>query len=237
MIQLTVRNLHAHYGKSHVLHGVDLDLHKGSITSILGRNGSGRSTTLKAVMGIVGASDGSIGFEGTELAGLQPNVIAKRGIAYVPEDRQVFANLSVTENLVVGSQPRRADAPVWIKEDMFNYFPRLRERQNQRAGTMSGGEQQMLTLCRSLMGNPKVILIDEPTEGLAPQIVSILSDALVDIARRGVTVLLVEQKLALALRISEHVLVMGHGQIAFSGTIDEFKGREDVRRAWLDVAH
>lgn len=237
MTELDVRGLHAHYGKSHVLQGVEFKLEQGSIAAILGRNGSGRSTTLKALMGIVPPSEGSVLLNGCELAGLQPNLISRRGIAYVPEDRQVFANLSVTENLLVGMQPPREGAPTWSLEDMFQYFPRLRERQNQKAGTMSGGEQQMLTLCRSLMGNPKLILIDEPTEGLAPQIVAVVSDALTDIARRGVTMLLVEQKLALALRISQTVFVMGHGHIVFTGGVDEFKQRDDVRRAWLDVSN
>jgi branched-chain amino acid transport system ATP-binding protein len=235
MIQLSVSNLHAHYGQSHVLQGVTFQVPSGSISTILGRNGSGRSTTLKALMGILLPTAGNIKLNGVELAGLSPTKIARNGVAYVPEDRLVFPNLSVQENLVIGLQEPRLGAPVWTIPEMFDYFPRLRERRNQLAGTLSGGEQQMLTLCRSLLGNPLIMLIDEPTEGLAPQIVAQLRDVLLAIKSRGVTILLVEQKLTMALQISDNVLLMGHGQIVYSGSVSNFQQDASVRKRWLDV--
>jgi branched-chain amino acid transport system ATP-binding protein len=235
MIQLSVSNLHAHYGQSHVLQGVTFHVPSGSISTILGRNGSGRSTTLKALMGILLPTAGNIKLNGIELAGLSPTKIARNGVAYVPEDRLVFPNLSVHENLVIGLQEPRPGAPVWTIPEMFDYFPRLRERRNQLAGTLSGGEQQMLTLCRSLLGNPLIMLIDEPTEGLAPQIVAQLRDVLLAIKSRGVTILLVEQKLTMALQISDNVLLMGHGQIVYSGSVSNFQQDASVRKRWLDV--
>jgi len=236
MSQLHVTNLHAHYGQSHVLQGVNFDVRAGSITTILGRNGSGRSTTLKAMMGIVSPTEGSVRFDDTELAGLSPTRISRFGIAYVPEDRQVFPNLSVGENLLVGVQKARPDTPVWTIADMYQHFPRLKERRDQVAATLSGGEQQMLTICRSLLGNPKVLLVDEPTEGLAPQIVAQVRDVLVEIRNRGVTIILVEQRLTMALQIADSVLVMGHGQIVYSGSVVEFRKDTTVRKRWLEVA-
>jgi len=236
MIRLSVSELHAHYGQSHVLQGVTFDVKPGSITTILGRNGSGRSTTLKALMGIVVPTTGSVKLGPVELAGLTSNIIARSGVAYVPEERLVFPNLTVYENLLVGQQKPRLETSLWTIDEMYCHFPRLAERKNQLAGTLSGGEQQMLTICRSLLGNPNIILIDEPTEGLAPQIVALLRDVLLEIKARGVTILLVEQKLTMALDISDYVWVMGHGQMVYGGTADEFKSNEDVRRNWLDVA-
>ncbi len=236
MIQLSVSNLHAHYGQSHVLQGVTFDVQAGSITTILGRNGSGRSTTLKAIMGIVAPTGGSAKLKGFELASLSPTRISRAGIAYVPEERLVFPNLTVHENLLVGRQKVRRDAPAWSVADMYGHFPRLSERRNQLAGTLSGGEQQLLTLCRSLLGNPTIILVDEPTEGLAPQIVAQIRDVLLEIKRRGVTILLVEQKLTMALQISDDVLVMGQGEIVYSGTAAEFRQNTSIRKRWLDVA-
>lgn len=236
MMLLSVSNLHAHYGQSHVLQGVTFDVQAGSITTILGRNGSGRSTTLKAMMGIVAPTSGSAKLKGIELAGLSPTRISRTGIAYVPEERLVFPNLTVHENLLVGQQKVRCDAPAWSIADMYGHFSRLSERRNQLAGTLSGGEQQLLTLCRSLLGNPTIILVDEPTEGLAPQIVAQIRDVLLEIKRRGVTILLVEQKLTMALQISDNVLVMGQGQIVYSGTAAEFRQNMHIRKRWLDVA-
>jgi branched-chain amino acid transport system ATP-binding protein len=236
MIRLGVSGLHAHYGQSHVLQGVTFDVKAGSITTILGRNGSGRSTTLKALMGIVVPTKGSVKLGQTELSGLSSSVISRSGVAYVPEERLVFPNLTVYENLLVGRQRARQGTSLWTIDEMYRHFPRLSERRNQLAGTLSGGEQQMLTICRSLLGNPSIILIDEPTEGLAPQIVALLRDVLLEIKNRGVTVLLVEQKLTMALDISDYVWVMGHGQMVYGGTVSEFKLNEDVRKSWLDVA-
>lgn len=236
MTQLLVSDVHAHYDQSHVLQGVNFEIQSGTITTILGRNGSGRSTTLKALMGIVAPTAGSIKFEGVELVGMTPTKISRAGIAFVPEDRLVFPNLSVEENLLVGMQKPRPDRPVWTIEDMYRHFPRLGERQNQIASTLSGGEQQMLTICRSLLGNPKILLVDEPTEGLAPQIVALLRDILLAIKARGVSIILVEQRLTMALQISDTVLVMGHGQIAYSGSVSAFKQDTSIRKRWLDVA-
>lgn len=233
---LDVRQLHAHYGKIHVLHGVDFRLAQGETLSLLGRNGSGRSTTLKALMGLVRPTSGSVSFAGRELAGRRPYVIAREGLAFVPEAREVFPNLTVFENLVMGVQPVRPSTPSWSIEDMYAYFPRLKERRGQRAGSLSGGEQQMLTMCRSLLGNPRTILVDEPTEGLAPRIVAVVTDVIRDIARRGVSVLLVEQKLTMALRVADRVLVMGHGTIVFDGAPDALREAPEIRRTWLEVA-
>lgn len=236
MIRLAVSELHAHYGQSHVLQGVTFDVRAGSITTILGRNGSGRSTTLKALMGIVVPTGGSARLGELELAGLSATEISRAGVAYVPEERLVFPNLTVYENLLVGRQKRRQGTASWTIEEMYRHFPRLSERRNQFAGTLSGGEQQMLTICRSLLGNPSIILIDEPTEGLAPQIVTLLRDVLLEIKNRGVTILLVEQKLTMALEISDYVWVMGHGHTVYGGTVPEFMQNEDIRKSWLDVA-
>jgi branched-chain amino acid transport system ATP-binding protein len=236
MTLLAVRNLHAHYGKSHVLRGVTFALREGSICGLLGRNGSGRSTTLKAMMGIVPPSAGSIQLAGRELAGARPYTVYRAGLALVPEERLVFENLTVEENLIMGMAPSRARVPSWSIEDMYAYFPWLAERRNQKAGHLSGGEQQMLTICRSLLGNPRVMLLDEPTEGLAPKMVEVVAGVVRDIVRRGVAVLLVEQKLAIALKVADAVLVMGHGAIAFAGTPDELRGRPEIRREWLEVS-
>jgi branched-chain amino acid transport system ATP-binding protein len=233
---LEVDGLHAHYGKSHILHGVSFAVQRDGIVSLLGRNGSGRSTTLKAMMGIVPPTGGRVRLGDIELTGRRPYAIARRGLGYVPEERLVFANLTVRENLAMGVQRSHSGERAWTVEDMYTYFPRLRERRDVKAGSLSGGEQQMLTICRSLLGNPQVLLIDEPTEGLAPKIVEVVMDVILDIRRRGVAVVLVEQKLTIALRIAERVFVMGHGEIVFSGSPEELRSREDVRREWLQVA-
>lgn len=232
---LSVEGLHAHYGKSHILHGVDFHVDEREVVSLLGRNGAGRSTTLKAIMGLVPPSAGSVKLRGRDLAGAQPYAICRRGIAFVPEEREVFANLSVDENLRMGEQHAPEGAAMWTIEQMFDYFPRLKERRNTRAGSLSGGEQQMLTLCRSLLGNPLVILIDEPTEGLAPKIVHAVGEAIADIHRRGVSVLLVEQKLAIALKVSSRVCVMGHGRIVYEGTPEQLTANTQLMKDWLAV--
>jgi branched-chain amino acid transport system ATP-binding protein len=233
---LHVQNLHAYYDKSHILNGVSFAMPQASIVALLGRNGSGRSTTLKAMMGWVSPAEGSVRIRGQELAGKSAHVIARQGLAYVPEERLVFPNLTVEENLTMGVQPGPEGAHQWTLEDMFNYFPRLKERRNQRAGYLSGGEQQMLTTCRSLLGNPLVILVDEPTEGLAPMIVDVVTEVIRDIQSKGVGVLLVEQKMSMAMRVAERVLVMGHGEIVFDGSSEEMQTRDDIRREWLEVA-
>ncbi|MFY8118038.1 MAG: ABC transporter ATP-binding protein, partial [Roseateles sp.] len=209
---LRLENVHAFYGKSHVLHGVSMELRPGEIVSLLGRNGSGRSTTVKTIMGQVDGS-GSVRFGERELLGLKAYEIAQLGLGYVPENRDIFPKLTVHQNLMLGQKSRPARKPRWSFEDMYRMFPRLKERQHTEAGVLSGGEQQMLTLCRTLMGDPDLIMIDEPTEGLAPKIVELVAEYLKELKRRGLAVLLVEQKLAIALEISERCYVMGHGRI------------------------
>lgn len=232
MALLEISGLHAYYGKSHVLQGVDLHVKPGEIVSLLGRNGVGRSTTIKAVMGLV-QSSGSVIFDGKEIVGLKTHEIALSGLGYVPESRDIFPSLTVEQNLVLGQQ--RGKRSQWTIEDMYNMFPRLKERRNTPAGVMSGGEQQMLTLCRSLIGDPKLIMIDEPTEGLAPLIVDQVAEYLDVLRQRGIAVLLVEQKLAIALDISQRLYVMGHGTIVFEGAPDDLSNAQQVRRDWLEV--
>ncbi len=230
---LEVRDLHAYYGKSHVLRGVDLDVAAGEVVSLLGRNGVGRSTTLKAIMGEV-APVGTVRFKGRDIAGLPSYRIARLGLGYVPENRDVFPTLTVRQNLVLGRKAANREGR-WKLEDMLDMFPSLRAREHGAAGVLSGGEKQMLTVCRTLMGDPDLVLIDEPTEGLAPLIVKKVGELMVEIARRGVAILLVEQKLAIALDISRRVYVMGHGRVVFEGTPAELRANEAVRREWLEV--
>ncbi|MFT0548907.1 ABC transporter ATP-binding protein [Allopusillimonas ginsengisoli] len=232
---LSVQDLHAHYGKSHILHGVTFDVGVGQVVSLLGRNGSGRSTTIKAIMGLVPPTSGKVLLNGRDLAGQSAHSIARAGLAYVPEEREVFANLTVDENLIMGMQRAREGVPKWTVEEMFDYFPRIKERRNTLAGNLSGGEQQMLTICRSLLGNPRLILIDEPTEGLAPKIVTVVGEAIQDINRQGVSVILVEQKLTIAMKISTNVCLLGRGQIVFHGTPDELLGNSQLLKDWLAV--
>jgi len=232
---LRVDDLHAHYGKSHILRGVNLGVGRGEVLSLLGRNGSGRSTTLKAIMGLVPPSGGQVTLGERPLAGAKPHTICRAGLAYVPEEREVFANLTVDENLRMGEQPPAAGAPRWTVAQMFDYFPRLKERRHTQAGSLSGGEQQMLTICRSLLGNPLVILVDEPTEGLAPKIVAQVGECILDMSRQGVSVLLVEQKLAIALKVSSRVCVMGHGRIVFEGSPRELESDRALLAQWLAV--
>ncbi|MEX6507555.1 ABC transporter ATP-binding protein [Jiella sp. M17.18] len=236
MSLLEVRGLHAHYGKSHILHGIDMEVRQAAIVSLLGRNGSGRSTLLKAMMGLVPPTAGTVTLDGRQLSGQRPFDICRQGLGYVPEERLVFPNLTVEENLAMGGQKGAPGAPRWSAEEMYDYFPRLKERRAIRAGYLSGGEQQMLTICRSLLGNPGVLLIDEPTEGLAPRIVEVVMEVILDIGRRGVAVVLVEQKLTIALKVAEEVMVMGHGELVFRGTPAELDAAPQVRRNWLEVA-
>jgi branched-chain amino acid transport system ATP-binding protein len=230
---LEVKDLHAYYGKSHILHGVHMNVQRGEIVSLLGRNGAGRSTTIKAIMGQV-AMTGSVGFQGQSLAGMKTYAIARRGLGYVPENRDIFPTLTVRQNLLLGMKSRSQQGR-WRLEDMFDRFAVLRERANAPAGVMSGGEQQMLTLCRTLMGDPELVMIDEPTEGLAPKIVEQVARLFEEISKRGVSILLVEQKLTIALKISQRLYVMGHGQIVFEGTPDGLRANEAVRKEWLEV--
>jgi branched-chain amino acid transport system ATP-binding protein len=236
MSLLVVEGLHAHYGKSHILHGIDMQVPEAAIVSLLGRNGSGRSTLLKAMMGLVPPTAGTVTLDARPLTGRRPYDICRQGLCYVPEERLVFPNLTVEENLAMGHQKGAQGAHRWTTAEMYEYFPRLEERRRIRAGHLSGGEQQMLTICRSLLGNPRVLLIDEPTEGLAPRIVEVVMAVILDIARRGVAVVLVEQKLTIALKVAQQVMVIGHGRLVFKGTPAELEAAPDVRRNWLEVA-
>ena len=230
---LEVHDLHAYYGKSHILQGVDISISAGEIVSLLGRNGVGRSTTCKAIMGLV-APVGKIAFKSKSIAGLRPDQIAHAGIGYVPEDRQVFPGLTVRQNLELGLK-RAGVFGRWNFEDVYKLFPNLGERQDNPAGVLSGGEQQMLTMCRALMGDPDLVIIDEPTEGLAPKLVEQVGRLLDEIASRGVSILLVEQKLTIAMRISKRLYVMGHGRIVFEGTPAGLMANEAGRKEWLEV--
>jgi len=229
---LTVDNLQAYYGKSHVLHGVDLSVGAGEIVSLLGRNGVGRSTTAKAIMGLVDCT-GRIVFKGREMTGLPTYRIAHAGLGYVPESRDIFPTLTVGENLVLGLKGRRPGR--WSYDDMYRLFPRLRERERTLAGVLSGGEQQMLTLARTMMGDPDLVIIDEPTEGLAPKLVALVAEFLKALQGRGISVLLIEQKLTIALDISQRLYVMGHGHMVFAGTPEQLRGNRLIRQEWLEV--
>jgi len=230
---LSVEKLHAYYGKSHVLHGVSFEVRPGEIVALLGRNGSGRSTAAKAIMGLVDW-EGGIRWKDHSLAGKKAYEIAHLGLGYVPESRDVFPHLTVHQNLLLGQKGRGRNSR-WGFEDMYAMFPRLKERRDIEAGVMSGGEQQMLTLCRTLMGDPDLIIIDEPTEGLAPKIVELVAQYLTRLKERGVSVLLIEQKLTIAMSISDRTLVMGHGSIVFEGTPEELRANSYVRKEWLEV--
>ncbi len=230
---LEVKDLHAYYGKSHILHGVHLRIGKGEIVSLLGRNGVGRSTTIRAIMGLVDCT-GSVRFRDQEMVGLKAYEIAHKGLGYVPENRDIFPSLTVRQNLLLGQKKQQASGR-WGMEDMYQLFPRLKERAGTQAGFLSGGEQQMLTLCRTLMGDPELVMIDEPTEGLAPKIVEQVALLFEEIRKRGISILLVEQKLAIALDISERLYVMGRGSIVFEGRPSDVRENAAMRKEWLEV--
>ncbi len=229
---LSIQGLQAWYGKSQVLRGVDLEVGRGEIVALLGRNGAGRSTTLKAVMGGV-VREGSIRFGNTEIGNLAPHQVARLGLGYVPEDRSIFPDLTTMQNLILGE--KRGPGGAFGLPDAYALFPRLQERADAPAGALSGGEQQMLAICRTLMGAPSLLMVDEPTEGLAPMMVQTVRELLVAVAARGVTILLVEQKLDIALAISQRLYVMGHGEIVFEGTPTSLASNAQVRREWLEV--
>ncbi|HEX5783917.1 MAG TPA: ABC transporter ATP-binding protein [Burkholderiaceae bacterium] len=234
---LDITNLHAYYGKSHVLHGVNMQVGQGEIVALLGRNGSGRSTTAKAIMGLVDC-EGSILWKGQNIQGKKPFEVAHLGLGYVPENRDIFPKLTVRQNLLLGQKRTKGGngkGSRWSFDDMYALFPRLKEREHTEAGVMSGGEQQMLTLCRTLMGDPDLIIIDEPTEGLAPKIVELVGQYLQTLKAKGISVLLIEQKLTIAMAISDRVQVMGHGSIVFQGTPEELKADTYTRKEWLEV--
>ncbi|MCE8009073.1 ABC transporter ATP-binding protein [Aestuariivita sp.] len=227
--------MHAYYGKSHILQGVNMTVKEGEIVALLGRNGVGRSTTCKAIMGEV-TPIGSVKFKGEEIAGRKAFEIANMGVGYVPENRDIFPGLTTRQNLTLGLKPGQKDgAGRWSMQAMFEMFENLNQRADVEASVLSGGEQQMLTMCRTLMGDPDFVMIDEPTEGLSPQMVQKVAQVLQEIAKRGISTLLVEQKLSIALDIAHRVYVMGHGQIVFEGTPADLKAADEVRREWLEV--
>ena len=230
---LEVRDLHAYYGKSHILQGVNITVGAGEVVSLLGRNGVGRSTTIKAIMGEV-PPIGVVNFKGRSIVGLPSYKIARLGLGYVPENRDIFPTLTVRQNMALGQKQANIDGR-WKLEDMLQRFPNLARRADTAAGVLSGGEKQMLTMCRTLMGDPDLIMIDEPTEGLAPLIVKQVGELISEIASRGLAILLVEQKLSIALDISSRIYVMGHGHVVFEGSPKDLAANADIRRDWLEV--
>jgi len=230
---LEIKDLHAYYGKSHIIRGISFSVGEGEIISILGRNGVGRSTAIKAIMGEV-EHTGSIKFKGEEISRLQSYEIARRGLGYVPENRDIFPTMTTISNLQLG-QKKKGQSGRWSLKDMYRMFPNLGERSHVQAGLLSGGEQQMLTICRTLMGDPDLIMIDEPTEGLAPKLVEQVAVLLKEIVSRGLSIVLIEQKLAIAMEISRRVFVMGHGKLVFEGTPDELRSNDKIRQEWLEV--
>jgi branched-chain amino acid transport system ATP-binding protein len=232
---LKVAGLNAFYGRAHILFDVGLEVGRGEVVALMGRNGAGKSTTIKAVMGLLPRRHGEVRFRGKDIAALPPYRIARMGMGFVPEDRRVFADLSVMENLAAGRQPPRDDAPQWTPEKLFHLFPNLGEMPKRPGGQMSGGEQQMLTVARTLMGNPYLLLLDEPSEGVAPVIVEQMANMILELKREGVSILLSEQNLHFAELVSDRAYVLEKGQVCFSGTIAELAKNEDVRRAYLSV--
>jgi branched-chain amino acid transport system ATP-binding protein len=235
---IVVKDIHSYYGKSHILHGVSLELKQGELVCLLGRNGVGKSTTLKSIMGIVRPTQGSIRFDGKELVGSQPYQIARLGVGYVPEDRRIFKSLTVHENLLMGTQKAKNSGSaekVWTIDKIYEIFPNLRERRSNKGSHLSGGEQQMLTVARTLMGNPKLILVDEPTEGLAPLIVKDVLEMLAAVRKSGVTVLMVEQNFKAAIKVADRFYIMAKGQMVFEGGMAALLAAEDVRKNYLEV--
>lgn len=230
---LQLQNLRAGYGKRRVLQDVSLTVAPGEIVALLGRNGSGRSTLAKAIMGLVSAQ-GSVRWRGDELLGMKTYRIARLGLGYVPETRDIFPDLTVTQNLLLGQKSAHPSGR-WSWADMFGLFPQLEARLAVKAGVLSGGEQQMLALCRTLLGDPQLIIVDEPTEGLAPQLVQQVAELLKTVRTKGISVLLIEQKLTIALAISDRCAVMGHGSVVFDGTPAQLLADDAVRREWLAV--
>ncbi|MGA2316269.1 MAG: ABC transporter ATP-binding protein [Thermodesulfobacteriota bacterium] len=233
---LELKELNTYYEESHILQGVSLNVDHGEIVCLLGRNGVGKSTTLKSVIGLVEPRSGEVVFKGRNIAGMPPYTIAKLGVGYVPEERRIFPTLTVRENLLMGIKPgKKSNGDGWTVEKVYKYFQALQARDNQNGGHLSGGEQQMLTIARSLMGNPEVLLIDEPTEGLAPLIVETVEEVIRDIHQHGIPILLVEQNMRVALRLAGRIYVISKGKIVFEGTCEELKGAHEIREKYLEV--
>lgn len=233
---LEIKELNTYYEESHILQGVSLNVDHGEIVCLLGRNGVGKSTTLKSIIGLVGPRSGEVFFMGRNIAGMPPYTIAKLGVGYVPEERRIFPPLTVRENLFMGIKPgQKGNRDGWTVEKVYRYFPALHARDKQKGGHLSGGEQQMLTIARTLMGNPRVLLIDEPTEGLAPLIVEIVEQIIMDVHQQGTPILLVEQNMRVALRLAGRIYVMSKGKIVFQGACQELKDAHEIREKYLEV--
>lgn len=233
---LELKDLNTFYEESHILQGVSLNVDSGEIVCLLGRNGVGKSTTLKSIIGLVKPRSGEVVFKGQNVAGMPPHTIAKLGVGYVPEERRIFPTLSVRENLLMGIKPgQKGNGEGWTIERIYKYFPALQSRDKQRGGHLSGGEQQMLTIARTLMGNPQVLLIDEPTEGLAPKIVETVEQVIQDIHQHNIPILLVEQNMRVGLRLAGRIYVISKGKIVFQGTGQELKEAQEVREKYLEV--
>ena len=232
---LSVEKLDAFYGRAQILFGVDLQVGRGEVVALMGRNGAGKSTTIRSVMGLMERTRGSVRFDGRELRGLDPYRIARLGVGWVPEDRRIFTDLTVLENLEVGRRPPRADAPTWTSDKLFRLFPNLGEMPDRPGGRMSGGEQQMLTVARTLMGNPRLVLLDEPSEGVAPLIVEQMVDMILELKSQGVSILLSEQNMHFAELVSDRAYVLEKGQVRFSGTMGELMADEGIRRQYLTI--
>ena len=233
---LELKALNTYYEESHILQGISLDVDQGEIVCLLGRNGVGKSTTLKSIIGLVKPRSGEVVFKGRDIAGMPPYTIAKLGVGYVPEERRIFPTLTVRENLLMGIKPgQKGNGEGWTVDKVYKYFPALHSRDKQKGGHLSGGEQQMLTIARTLMGNPEVLLIDEPTEGLAPLIVETVEQVIMDIHRQGIPVLLVEQNMRVALRLAGRIYVISKGKIVFQGTCQELEEADEIREKYLEV--
>jgi branched-chain amino acid transport system ATP-binding protein len=232
---LEIAGLHAHYGRAHILDDVSFAIGAGEVVALMGRNGAGKSTTLKCIIGLVRPTVGKLRFDGRDIAGLPPHAICRLGLGYVPEERRIFPELTVRENLEVGRRPPRAGAPAWTLERLFSLFPNLADLQHRSAGRTSGGEQQMLTIARTLMGNPRAILLDEPSEGLAPVIVRQMANTVRELKEGGLTVLLSEQNLRFARLVADRALIIEKGRIRYRGTMEELAADEAVRSTYLTV--
>jgi branched-chain amino acid transport system ATP-binding protein len=234
-VKLKVSDLNSHYGPAHILFDIALEVGEGEVVALLGRNGAGKSTTFRSIVGLVAQRTGQIVFEGRDISAVPTHEIVRAGLGYVPEERRIFTDLSVEENLEVGRQPKRTDAPHWTREKLFTLFPNLGEMKNRPGGRMSGGEQQMLTIARTLMGNPSLVLLDEPSEGLSPKIVEQMIDAILVMKKEGVSIVVSEQNLHFARLISDRAYIMERGRICFSGTMAELDARPDIRDAHLSI--
>jgi branched-chain amino acid transport system ATP-binding protein len=232
---LQARGLRASYGHAQILFGVDLTLRRGEVAALMGRNGAGKTTTLKALMGLIPVTDGTVLFEGRDVTGLDPYRVARMGLGYVPEERRIFTDLTVDENLEVGRKGGTPGREPWTTDRLFAIFPNLAEMRGRRASAMSGGEQQMLTIARTLMGNPHAVLLDEPSEGLAPVIVEQMAEAVLSMKREGIAVLLSEQNLYFASAVSDRAYVIEKGLIRFEGTVAELDANDEIRETYLTV--